>query len=63
MDNFKLYLDLLYEIHLLDVAGKGDAEEADLIREKMDAPWHELTELQVSVLEDISVAFYKLDGK
>src|SRR5205809_7433475 len=38
-----VYARLLIEMHQLIDQGKGDAEEAEALADRMDAPWHAMT--------------------
>lgn len=38
-----VYLALLAELHLLFQQGRGDSEEADLVRDQMDGPGRDLS--------------------
>ncbi len=54
---------LLRELHLLDVDGNGDSTEADEIRTEMELRWPQLTPLEKTRLEGLSVDLYSLGEK
>ncbi len=59
----KEYINLLFDLHVMMKSGKGDTEEANSIRDRMEFFYYDASELQVQVTNEISVLFYKLDGK
>jgi tetratricopeptide (TPR) repeat protein len=60
--DFRLYEQLLLRVHELIAAGEGDSEEADELRERMDAPWHRLTEAEQTRLRGLSGDLYLISG-
>ena len=63
MKPFEEYVRLLLELHTLMEAGKGDTEEADAVRDKMDGPWRSLSAHEVRVSDLVSDALYGPEGK
>jgi hypothetical protein len=45
------YLKLSIKLHILIAEGKGDDQEADDIRDKMDAPWQDFTPDEVKLTD------------
>jgi tetratricopeptide (TPR) repeat protein len=62
MDNpdYVLYECLLKQLHALIANGRGEFEDAEQIREQMDAPWHQLTEAEQIRLSGLSADLYQL---
>jgi tetratricopeptide (TPR) repeat protein len=58
--NYVRYETLLRKLHLLDVKGRGDAEEADQLRDEMDAPYRGLTSEEVARIRGLSADLYML---
>jgi hypothetical protein len=58
---FLQYFDNLLKLHTLFEAGKGDTDEADEIREEMDAPWHGMTEEDQKRARDLSARLDRRD--
>jgi tetratricopeptide (TPR) repeat protein len=58
--DYRHYEDLLKQVHFLISAGKGDSEEADAVRERMDAPWYKLSEPERTRLKGLSADLYQL---
>jgi tetratricopeptide (TPR) repeat protein len=56
----KAYARLLRELHGLIAAGKGDAEEADAIRDEMNEPWHAMTPQEQARMEGLSADLYAI---
>ncbi len=56
LDEAKRQFDLL---DALIVAGKGESDEADAIRDRMDDEWYRMTEGDRQALRDYSVATAK----
>ena len=59
-DWFSEYLRLLARLHELIVQGRGDTDEADLIRDQMDGPWSQLNRRQIELADGLSCDFYTL---
>lgn len=55
------YVNLLVQLHRLIVAGKGDSEEADELRDRMDAPWTRMSEPEVRLTNNLAEDLYHLD--
>jgi hypothetical protein len=55
----KLLIDLHHEMR----AGRANSWQAEDIRQKMDAPWYELTEQEQEVFDDLSEDLYIIEGK
>ena len=56
----RVYARLLLGLHDLIAKGQGDAREADSVRDRMDAPWHALTEAQQERVGGLSEDLYAL---
>ena len=54
------YIRLLLQLHGLIAAGQGDDDEADDVRDKMDAPWRQLTPEEISCVRGLSADLYTL---
>src|SRR6266571_851823 len=54
------YSRLLLRLHDLIAKGKADDQEADAVRDQMDAPWHALTEAQQERVGGLSEDLYAL---
>ena len=54
------YICLLLQLHGLIAAGKGDDDEADDVRDEMDAPWRQLTPEEISRVRGLSADLYML---
>ena len=54
------YICLLLQLHGLIAAGQGDDDEADDVRDKMDAPWRQLTPEEISCVRGLSADLYTL---
>lgn len=61
--DFDEYLKLLLRLHELIVAGEGDTEAADDLRDAMDGPWSALDPTERERLEGISADLYMLFGE
>lgn len=48
------YLELRRELHELMVTGNGDSDEADSIRDRMDAPWDRMSEGEKTAAREYS---------
>lgn len=59
--NVAAYVRLLVELHRLIAAGKGDDEEADLLRDQMDVPWHHLSRAELALVDGLSADLYTLN--
>lgn len=59
----RVYARFLRELHRLLAAGEGDSDEADNVRDEMDAPWYAMTEAERQRVEGLSEDLYRLaDG-
>ncbi len=58
MEPFEECIRLLLELHALMKAEKGDSEEAQELRERMEAPHHALSEQESWLLSLISETLY-----
>jgi hypothetical protein len=54
------YARLLLRLHALIAMGQGDSEEADAIRDRLDAPWDGLMEAEQDRLGGLSEDLYQL---
>jgi len=52
------YVHHLLDLHDMFNKGKGDTDESDEIRDKMDAPWHNLTSRETKVVNELSAALH-----
>jgi len=57
---FEEYLDLLIQLDALMREGQGDSEQADRIRDLMDAPWYKLTGVEHAVISEASADLYTI---
>lgn len=57
---FSEYVSLLLELHRLTVGDQGDTEEADDLRDRMDAPWRRLNGGEAKLVDGLSVDLYSL---
>lgn len=53
---------LLRQLHTLFVAGQNDGDEADAIREQMEAPWYAMTEAERDEIRTLSKQLYAEAG-
>lgn len=53
-DNYREYTRLLRDLHALFVEGKGESEEADVLRDRMDHAWEILTPEQVKLVSGLA---------
>lgn len=58
MKPFEQSLRLLLDLHVLMRDGKSDSEEADGVRDQMDAPARELSPSETVLISKISEALY-----
>jgi len=58
---YEQYEKLLRELHELIAQGKGETDEADEIRDRMDRPWHALTLEEQERLSQLSEELYEQD--
>ena len=56
---FAAHERLLHRLHALIVAGEGDSEAADALRDEMSATWHLLTDEQRAALRELSAQLYE----
>jgi hypothetical protein len=59
----RAYGRLLLRLHDLIARGQGDAPEADAVRDRMDAPWHAMTEAAQDLFGGLSEDLYALAEK
>ncbi len=57
---FEQYVDLLISLH--DAMRHGDEDEAERLREKMDAPGLHLNAAEIQRVKRLSSDLYRLDG-
>lgn len=57
---FSEYVARLLELHHLIAAGKGDADEAEDVRDRMDAPWRRLTKVELELVDGLSADLYTI---
>lgn len=55
VDWFSEYLRLLTQLHELIAQGRGDSDEADIIRDQMDGPWYQLDRRQIESLSEVKI--------
>ncbi len=48
------YESLLRRLHALDRSGKNESDEADLLREQMEAPWVRMTPAERQMMNALS---------
>jgi tetratricopeptide (TPR) repeat protein len=58
--DYRRYEELLKQVHHLIAIGKGDSDEADELRERMDAPWYRLSDAERARLDGLSADLYML---
>lgn len=56
----RAYARMLLHLHDLIAKGQGDDPEVDVVREQMDAPWHDLTEAEQERVGGLSEDLYAL---
>jgi hypothetical protein len=56
----RTYARLLRRLHALIAEGKGDAEEADAVRDEMDGPWYDMTPNDTERVGGLSEDLYAL---
>lgn len=57
------YETLLLTLHDMIARGQGDSEAADVIRDRMDAPWSQLDSEEVARINGLSADLYMLSGE
>ena len=57
---FQESVRLLLHLHKLTVAGGDESKEADDIRDRMDAPWHAMTEAEQKTIRNLSADLYTI---
>ena len=57
--DYAAYESLLRRVHGLIREGRGDSEEADSLRDQMDAPWSRLNDAERATLDRLSVELYE----
>jgi len=60
---FSRYEALLKRLHDLDLEGKLDSSEAELVRDDMDEPWSRLSERDKALLAGLSSDLYSFSGE
>lgn len=60
---FSRYEALLKRLHDLNLEGKLDAPEADVVREDMEEPWSRLTAVDKALLAGLSSDLYSFSGE
>ena len=58
--NYVAYERLLIELHRLIADGKGDDDEAEAVRDQMDAPWYRLSTEEDDRMSGLSADLYML---
>lgn len=58
--SLRIYVDLLTDLHSLILAGSSSSDKAEKIRDKMDKPWHDLSEDEKRIASAISINFERL---
>lgn len=58
--NYVEYVRLLRQLHRL-IAEGNDGDEADALRDDMDAPWYALSEEEIARIRGLSADLYTLD--
>jgi len=56
----KTYTRMLHQLHELFGVGRGDSEEADAIRDEMDAPWYAMSKQERERMGGLSEDLYAL---
>jgi tetratricopeptide (TPR) repeat protein len=59
-DYFSEYVRHLARLHELIAQGPGDSDEADTVRDRMDAPWSQLNRRQIELADGLSSDLYTL---
>ena len=59
-DAMHQYAELLLELHRMVRACNGDSDEADELRDRMDGPWREMTNHEISITDGLSVDLYSI---
>jgi tetratricopeptide (TPR) repeat protein len=54
------YIGLLLQLHELMTAGRGGSDEADVVRDRMDAPWARLRRDELKLVDGLSADLYSL---
>lgn len=57
------YEDLLVKLHREMRAGRGESARAEELRAEMDALWHELTDEEQALFDELSEDLYVIEGK
>src|SRR6185312_16924142 len=50
----------LHQIHALTLAGQDDSPEADAIRDRLDRPWYDLSEIEKQRIKGLSEDLYSI---
>jgi tetratricopeptide (TPR) repeat protein len=59
---FDKFVGLLRKLHELIAQGKGDSDEAEVVRDAMDGPWSDLTHVEKELSQGLSGDLYSLTG-
>jgi tetratricopeptide (TPR) repeat protein len=59
---FEKYVSLLRRLHELIARGEGDSDNADAIRDEMDGPWYELSDVEMARARGLSGDLNSLTG-
>ena len=54
------YVRALRDLHALTMAGRDDSPEADAIRDGMDQPWYDLSEIEQRRIKGLSEDLYSI---
>src|SRR5262249_38530517 len=58
----RTYARLLHQLHRFIAEGTGDSDEADIVRDEMDAPWYAMTKVEQERVGGLSEDLYALAG-
>ncbi len=58
--DFDESLELLLQLHRLTLEDRDESEEADALRDAMDAPWYRLNETEAALLRGLSADLYSI---
>ena len=60
-DPLSAYTERLLRLHQLISSGEGDSDQADQLRDEMDAPWNNLNASQIRLIDGLSEDLYSAD--
>jgi hypothetical protein len=60
--NYRAVIRGFLQLHKLDLAGQNTSPEADIVRDALDAPWRELSEVERERMNGLSEDLYSLSG-